>query len=105
MTIEYAVKWVISGDSCVQNTQEFGSDISRNTAIPRRIKPKGSPISPPVLPVTYVLLIQGVNVDFFVSEFMGVSACSECRRKFSVQFSFCTKVSTFLHFILKCEFL
>ena len=57
MTIEYAVKWVISGDCRVQNTQEFGSDISRNTAIPRRIKPKGSPISPPVLPVTYVLLV------------------------------------------------
>ena len=78
MTIKYAVKWVISGDSCVQNTQELGSDISRNTAIPRRVEPKSSWSPAPVFLAAYVSFIQGMNVNLLVLEFMGVSAGSEC---------------------------
>ena len=78
MTIKDAVKWVISGDSCVQNAQELGSDISCDAAVPRGIKPKGSPAPAPVLSISNFSLIQGVNVDLFVFEFMSISAGSEC---------------------------
>ena len=65
---------MISRDCCVQNTEEFGSDISRDTGIPRGIEPKGSPAPAPALLVTRVSLIQRVDVNLLVLEFMSVTA-------------------------------
>ena len=52
-----------------------GSDISRNTGIPWRIKPEGSSDPAPGFSVICVSVIKGMND---VLEFVSVSACFEC---------------------------
>ena len=77
MTVKQGVEDVATGNSLIQNPEKCGPDITRDTGVPGRVEPKCSPppnsalvITPP-LPIS---VVQCVNVDLFILQFVCVTA-------------------------------
>ena len=80
MPVEQLAQGVAFGDGPVQDPQELGTNISRDTGIPRRIKPEYPPPPAPVLsptPFVVVVVVEFVNVDFLVFKLVVISARPE----------------------------
>ena len=76
MSVEQSVQGVASGNILVQNPEEFGSDICPDAGIPGRVKPELSPAPTPVLLSSFIL-VQFMDVYFFIFEFMCVATGTE----------------------------
>ena len=77
--VEQLAQGVALGDGAVQDPQELGTDISRDTGIPRRIEPEHAPPPAPVFSPTpiVVVVVELVNVDLLVFKHVVVSARPE----------------------------
>ena len=76
MSVEQSVQGVASGNIFVQNPEEFGSDICPDAGIPGRVKPELSPAPTPVLLSSFIL-VQFMDIYFFIFEFMCVATGAE----------------------------
>ena len=54
VTVEQTVEDVVTGNGLIQDSEEFGPDITRDTGVPGRIKPKCSSPPAPALVLTPV---------------------------------------------------
>ena len=81
VSVEQLAQGVASGDGAVQDPEELGTNISRNTGIPRRIKPEYSPLPAPVFSptpfVVVVVAVELVDVDLLICKLVVVSARPE----------------------------
>ena len=78
--VEQLAQGVTLGDGAVQDPQELGTNISRDTGVPRRIKPKHAPLPAPVFsptPFVVVVVVELVDVDLLVNKLVVVSARPE----------------------------
>ena len=77
--VEQLAQGVASGDGAVQDPEELGTDISRDTGVPRRIKPEHAPPPAPVLSPTpiVVVAVELVDVDLLICKLVVVSARPE----------------------------
>ena len=79
--VEQLAQGVTLGDGAVQDPQELGTNISRDTGVPRRIKPENTPPPAPVLSPTpiavAVVVVELVNVDLLVFKLVVIPARPE----------------------------
>ena len=80
--VEQLVQGVALGDGAVQDPQEFGTNISRDTGVPRRIEPEHSPppapvFSPTPFVVVLVVAVELVDVDLLVCKLVVITARPE----------------------------
>ena len=78
--VEQLAQRVTLGDGAVQDPQELGTNISRDTGVPRRIKPEH--LSPPApvfspTPFVVVLVVEQVDVDLLVFKLVVIAARPE----------------------------
>ena len=69
MPVEQPAQRVTLGDGAVQDPQELGTNVSRDTGVPRRIKPEHLPPPAPVFsptPFVLVVAVELMDVDFLV---------------------------------------
>ena len=80
MPVEQPAQRVTLGDGAVQDPQELGTNISRDTGIPRRIKPEHLPPPAPVFsptPFVLVVAVELVDVDLLVFKLVVIAARPE----------------------------
>ena len=81
MSVEQLAQGVALGDGAVQDPQELGTNISRDTGVPRRIKPEYAPLPAPVFSPTpfavAVVVVELVDIDLLVFELVVVPARPE----------------------------
>ena len=77
--VEQLAQGVASGDGAVQDPEELGTNISRDTGVPRRIEPEHAPPPAPVLSPTpiVVVVVELVYVDLLVCKLVCVPARPE----------------------------
>ena len=79
--VEQLAQGVASGDGAVKDPEELGTNISRDTGVPRRIKPENTPPPAPVLSPTpiavAVVVVELVNVDLLVFKHVVIPARPE----------------------------
>ena len=81
--VEQLAQGVASGDGAVQDPEELGTNISRSTGVPRRIKPEYAPLpalvfSPtPIAVAVAVVVVELVDIDFLVFELVVIPARPE----------------------------
>ena len=79
--VEQLAQGVTLGDGAVQDPQELGTNISRDTGVPQRIKPKHSPLPALVFSptpfVVVVVAVELVDVDLLICKLVFVSARPE----------------------------
>ena len=79
--VEQLVQGVALGNGAVQDPQELGTNISRDTGVPRRIEPEHSPPPAPVFsPTPFVILlvvVELVDVDLLVCKLVVITARPE----------------------------
>ena len=64
--VEQLAQGVASGDGAVQDPEELGTNISRDTGVPRRIKPEHSPLPAPVLSPTPIVVVVVELMDVYL---------------------------------------
>ena len=77
MTVKEGVEDVVTGNGLIQNAEKFGPDIARDTGVPGRIEPKSSSPATSALvvaPPLTIVVVQCVNVDLFILQFVCVTA-------------------------------
>ena len=81
MPVEQPAQRVTLGDGAVQDPQELCTNVSRDTGIPRRIKPEHLPPPAPVFsPTPFVILlvvVELVDVDLLVLKLVVIAARPE----------------------------
>ena len=83
VSVEQLTQGVTLGDGAIQDPQELGTNISRDTGVPRRIKPEHlSPPAPvfsptPFVVVLVVLVVEQVDVDFLICKLVVITARPE----------------------------
>ena len=78
--VEQLAQGVALGDGAVQDPQELGTNISRDTGVPRRIKPEHTPLPAPVFsptPFVVVVAVELVDVYLLICKLVVVSARPE----------------------------
>ena len=76
--VEQLGQGVTLGDGAVQDPQELGTDISRDTGIPRRIEPEHAPPPAPVFsPTPIVVAVELMDVNLLVCKLVIVAARPE----------------------------
>ena len=80
--VEQPAQRVTLGDGAVQDPQELGTNISRDTGVPRRIEPEYAPPPAPVLSptpfvVVLVVVVEQVDVDLLVCKLVVITARPE----------------------------
>ena len=65
---------MVARDASVEDTEEFGSDITGDTGIPRRIEPPDLSLPAPSL-LLPVVVVERVNVFFLIFQIKRVTAC------------------------------
>ena len=81
MPVEQLAQGVALGDGAVQDPQELGTNISRDTGVPRRIKPEYAPLPAPVFSPTpiavAVVVVELVYIDLLVFKLVVIPARPE----------------------------
>ena len=82
MPVEQPAQRVTLGDGAVQDPQELCTNVSRDTGVPRRIKPEHLPppapvFSPTPFVVVLVVVVDLVDVDLLVFELVFIPARPE----------------------------
>ena len=78
--VEQPAQRVTLGDGAVQDPQELGTNVSRDTGVPRRIKPKHLPPPAPVFsptPFVLVVAVELMDVDLLVCKLVFITARPE----------------------------
>ena len=78
--VEQLAQGVTLGDGAVQDPQELGTNISRDTGVPRRIEPEYASPPAPVLsptPIVVVVVVELMDVDLLVCKLVIVPARPE----------------------------
>ena len=68
---------MVTGNGLIQNPEKLGPDIARDTGVPGRIEPKSSSPAASALvvaPPLAIVVVQCVNVNLFILQFVSVPA-------------------------------